>query len=58
LRCAANRKTKVVDTSRLRRGAHRSPVHRRLPMLDLLFIGVTVAFFAITLAYTRGCERR
>jgi len=26
-------------------------------MLDVLFIVVTIAFFAITLAYTTGCER-
>ena len=26
-------------------------------MLDVLFVVVTVAFFAITLAYTAGCER-
>jgi len=26
-------------------------------MLDVLFIVVTVAFFAISLAYTAGCER-
>lgn len=26
-------------------------------MLDVLFIAVTVAFFAISLAYTAGCER-
>ena len=26
-------------------------------MFDLLFVAVTIAFFAITLAYTTGCER-
>jgi len=26
-------------------------------MLDTLFIVVTIAFFAITIAYTAGCER-
>jgi len=26
-------------------------------MLDLLFILVTVAFFALSLAYVAGCER-
>jgi len=26
-------------------------------MFDLLFVVVTIAFFAITLAYTTGCER-
>jgi hypothetical protein len=33
------------------------PLDWRLPMLDVLFIAVTVAFFAISLAYTAGCER-
>jgi hypothetical protein len=27
------------------------------PMLDVLFIVVTIGFFAITLAYTAACER-
>ena len=27
------------------------------PMFDVLFVAVTFAFFAITLAYTTGCER-
>lgn len=26
-------------------------------MLDLIFIAITVAFFALTVAYTHGCER-
>jgi hypothetical protein len=26
-------------------------------MLDLVYIAVTVAFFALMLAYVRGCER-
>jgi len=26
-------------------------------MLDLIFIGVTVGFFALSIAYTRGCDR-
>jgi hypothetical protein len=26
-------------------------------MLDLIFIVVTVAFFALSIAYTRGCDR-
>ena len=26
-------------------------------MRDLLYVGVTVAFFALMLAYVRGCER-
>jgi hypothetical protein len=27
------------------------------PMLDVLFVVVTIGFFAITLAYTAACER-
>jgi len=30
-------------------------VHAR--MLDIIYIAVTVAFFALMLAYVRGCER-
>jgi len=26
-------------------------------MLDLIFIGVTVGFFTLSIAYTRGCDR-
>jgi len=26
-------------------------------MLDLVYVGATVAFFALMLAYTRACER-
>jgi hypothetical protein len=26
-------------------------------MLDLIFIAVTVGFFALSIAYTRGCDR-
>jgi len=26
-------------------------------MLDLIFIGVTIAFFLIALVYVRGCEK-
>lgn len=26
-------------------------------MLDILYIAITVAFFALMLAYVRGCER-
>ena len=26
-------------------------------MLDLVYVAVTVAFFALMLAYVRGCER-
>lgn len=32
-------------------------VRRSATMLDTLFIVVTIAFFAITIAYTAGCER-
>ena len=27
------------------------------PMLDLIFVAVTVAFFALSAAYARACER-
>jgi hypothetical protein len=27
------------------------------PMTDLIFVAVTVAFFALSIAYTRGCDR-
>jgi hypothetical protein len=37
-------------------GANSSPLEIKT-MLDVLFIVVTVAFFAISLAYTAGCER-
>lgn len=30
---------------------------RSAPMLDLIFILVTVGFFVLAVAYTRGCER-
>jgi hypothetical protein len=26
-------------------------------MADLIFVAVTVAFFALSIAYTRGCDR-
>jgi len=26
-------------------------------MLDVVFIGITIGFFLIALAYVRGCER-
>ena len=26
-------------------------------MLDLIFIALTIAFFALALAYVRGCEK-
>ena len=29
----------------------------RTPMLDLIFIAVTIIFFLIALAYVRGCEK-
>jgi hypothetical protein len=32
----------------------RSPGDR--PMLDLMYIVITIAFFALMLAYVRGCE--
>jgi hypothetical protein len=28
-----------------------------LAMLDILFVAVTLAFFALSLAYVAGCER-
>jgi hypothetical protein len=30
---------------------------RNRPMLDLAYIALSVAFFALMLWYTRGCER-
>jgi hypothetical protein len=29
---------------------------RRLQMLDVVFLATTVAFFALSLAYVRGCD--
>jgi len=29
----------------------------RSPMLDVLFIAITIVFFLIALAYVRGCEK-
>jgi len=26
-------------------------------MLDLIFIAITIGFFALSIAYTRGCDR-
>jgi len=26
-------------------------------MLDILYLGITVVFFAIAIAYVRGCDR-
>jgi hypothetical protein len=41
----------------LESGAQILPQLEIKTMLDVLFIVVTVAFFAISLAYTAGCER-
>ncbi len=30
---------------------------RRPEMLDIVFLATTVAFFAVSLAYVRGCDR-
>jgi len=29
----------------------------RLSMLDVVFVGATVVFFAVAILYVRGCER-
>jgi hypothetical protein len=33
-----------------------SPMHRRTSMFDLVFVIVTVAFFALGIAYARACD--
>jgi hypothetical protein len=30
---------------------------RRLPMLDALLVAAVVAFFLVSIAYVRGCDR-
>ncbi len=30
---------------------------RRIEMLDIVLVATTVAFFAVSLAYVRGCDR-
>lgn len=30
---------------------------RRVKMLDLIFVALTIIFFLIALAYVRGCEK-
>jgi hypothetical protein len=42
-----------------RAGATLAPVIRQeaVAMLDVLFVALTVAFFAVAWAYVRGCER-
>jgi hypothetical protein len=40
-----------------RGGASDRPPQRRPEMLDILFLATTVAFFAVSLAYVRGCDR-
>jgi hypothetical protein len=39
-----------------RLGAICAPI-RRKTMWDVLYVGVTLAFFALCVAYVRGCER-
>jgi hypothetical protein len=31
-------------------------MHQEMPMLDLVFVIVTIAFFALGVVYTRGCD--
>lgn len=31
-------------------------MHRKRSMFDLVFIAVTIGFFALGVAYTRGCD--
>jgi hypothetical protein len=42
---------KVAGTGRALRGGG------EIPMLDLVFIAATVAFFALAIAYVRACDR-
>ena len=46
-------------TPRARRGLVRDVLMalRRLDMLDLALIAVTLGFFALSIAYVRACER-
>jgi len=37
-----------------RRGMHVAPAR---PMTDLILVAVTIGFFALSIAYTRGCDR-
>jgi hypothetical protein len=34
-----------------------SAMHRERRMYDLVFVVVTIGFFALGVAYTRGCDR-
>ncbi len=34
----------------------RSLAGRETPVLDIVFAAITVAFFAVALAYVRGCD--
>jgi hypothetical protein len=33
-----------------------SPMHRSKGMFDLVFVAVTIGFFALGVAYTRSCD--
>ncbi len=33
------------------------PVHSELSMMDTLYVGITIVFFAVSLAYVVGCDR-
>jgi hypothetical protein len=33
------------------------PLRRRSLMMDVVYVVVTILFFAIAAAYTRGCDR-
>jgi len=36
---------------------HKGPSRKRRLMLDLIFLGSTIFFFLLALAYVRGCEK-
>lgn len=36
---------------------HRWNLNRRAMMLDIIFIGAVVAFFALSAVFVRACER-
>jgi hypothetical protein len=48
-----------VNLARLRNPpyVHKEPPRTRRLMLDLIFLGSTILFFLLALAYVRGCER-
>jgi hypothetical protein len=46
-----------ATTARESRGTSRARQVRRGDPMDVVFVVATIAFFAVSLAYVRGCDR-